>query len=63
MVISITEKSLMTPEIVAFMKEIAGSGNVFGVDVICRNESLLRRTIKFTEPFCNDSNIQRPFIS
>jgi len=36
-VISIIEKSLMTPEIVAFMKEIAGSGDVFGVDVICRN--------------------------
>jgi hypothetical protein len=62
-VISITEQSLMTPDIVAFMKEIAGSGNVFGVDVICRNESLPRRTIKLMKTVCDDNNIQRPSIS
>ena len=39
----------MTPEIVAFMKEIAGSRNVFAVNIICRNESLLCRTIKLVE--------------
>jgi hypothetical protein len=53
----------MTPDIVAFMKEIAGSRNVFGVDVICRNESLPRKTIKLMKTFCHDNNIQRPFIS